>query len=142
MKKFFIGFIAVMMCFVFTGCDSNSNGAISSNLHSRMDKLSSELKKVNNVENEDITFNGFNGDNNLVKVALNGGYRFDVANFNRNTDTYGNFYNRGFNNGFGGNGVYGGVNGINNGFGGNNFGGNFGGYGNNNYGGNYGGNYG
>ncbi|MDD3397306.1 MAG: hypothetical protein PHR96_02050 [Clostridia bacterium] len=118
MKKLFIGLLAILICVGLVGCGTATESSISSDIHSRMDRLSSELKDMNTIENSDIAFNN-NGeyDESLMKVGLN--TSFAMPNFYRNTDTYGNFNN--FNR-LGG--VTGGYNGYGNGYYGNGYNGN------------------
>lgn len=102
MKKIFIGIITIVICFALVGCGGSTIDTVSSNLNNSMDRLSTEINRINKIDNSDISINGeishmnngeishMNNNDSLLKVNVSP--EFAVPNFNRNTDTYGNFY--------------------------------------------------
>lgn len=95
MRKFFLGSILTLLIVCLTGCGTAS---VTTNIERTMTRLQNTLNTIQNITNEQIittdivetstTSSYLNRD-----VAFVQGNAYNVPNYNRNTDTYGNgFY--------------------------------------------------
>lgn len=135
MKKILIIALAFMLTLTLTACGS-TNASLASNMNNSLNKLNNYIKNIETIQDSEIVVSDLISDNAITTMrnvkpsekitnseALNdvknvSGNPFVVPNFNRNTDTYGNYHN--MNNRFG----YG-----YNGYGYNNYNGGYNGYG-------------
>ena len=113
MKKFIIFLSLFCFTMLLTGCGS-TNVNYSNKINSQLNKLNGVINGINTIDDGDIIITDLLSDSTIasIKKAIpyeNGigseeyekvknvaGYGFIVPNINRNTDTYGNYYNNRF----------------------------------------------
>ena len=102
MKRFIIFSLLVGICMLFTGC-GNAQVNVANNLINDLNKLSNTIKSVNEISTSDIIISDLISEENIASSkqysldsAQVSGYAYNVPNYMRNTDTYGNgfLYNR------------------------------------------------
>lgn len=131
MKKFLILTLAIMLTLTLVGC-GNTNASLASNMNNSLNKLNNYIKNIDTIADNEIVVSDLISDTAITTMRttkptdkiLNaeeldiknvGGNAFVVPNYNRNTDTYGNYYNVNNRFGYGYNGY--GYNGYNGGIG-------------------------
>ena len=113
MKKFVVFLSLFCFTMLLTGCGSTSTN-YSNNINSQLTKLNNVISGISTINDSDILITDLLSDSTIAsikkaipyengtdteeygKVKNVGGYGFVVPNINRNTDTFGNYYNNRF----------------------------------------------
>ena len=115
MKKFLVLALTFMLMLTLVGC-GNTNANLASNMNNSLNKLNNYIKNIDTISDSQIVVSDLISDtaittmrntkpsdriSNAEELGIKnvGGNAFVVPNYNRNTDTYGNYYN--INNRFG-----------------------------------------
>ena len=131
MKRFLILALAIMLTLTLVGC-GNTNASLASNMNNSLNKLNNYIKNIDTIADNEIVVSDLISDTAITTMRTTkptdkisnaeeldiknvGGNAFVVPNYNRNTDTYGNYYNVNNRFGYGYNGY--GYNGYNGGIG-------------------------
>ena len=115
MKKFLVLALTFMLMLTLVGC-GNTNANLASNMNNSLNKLNNYIKNIDTISDSQIVVSDLISDTAITTMRNTkpsdkistaeelgiknvGGNAFVVPNYNRNTDTYGNYYN--INNRFG-----------------------------------------